>query len=396
MPKFKKGILKAGRTYHSPTGELAVDENRLRHWESTFKGFSEAGIRVPVAWDHSKDPEKSKPYELSPSQRKRRRVAPPQDNVGFLDSFKVADDGQSAEITLDIPRAVDASKVEANLADVSPVIFDNWKDGSGTVHEDVITHVDLVVHPVDSSQSRFEKVDSEGHEMIACSLTFFEEDDNAPNVFQLGLEDAEESDLDDLALDSEDESDEDSGTSEMDDPERLKSVLESLTALGLVLSSDTTIDNFLSHLHQALLTANAMGGDDVANENLEVQSPQMTAMSLELQAMKKHSSAAHRDVLAQRLQTLLETGRCTPAEHKDKSAGVTTIQLSLNSEGVNEPTAIEHWIASREPVPAGTFWDAERRTSMSLNVEKQPGVVTGEQMSEEEADKLADQILRKS
>ena len=46
--------------------------------------------------------------------------------------------------------------------------------------------------------------------------------------------------------------------------DRLKKVLDALAAMDIVLSDDTNEENFLEHLEQALLTAQAQAGESPA------------------------------------------------------------------------------------------------------------------------------------
>ena len=207
MKKFKKAILEAGRTYHSPDGKLVVTPERLKHWATSFRRMSESGIGIPISWDHAEDPDKSKPFKL-PAGGSRKR--PAKDTVGYLNAFKVIDGGKRAEITLDVRGQENIDKVDDNLAYVSPVIFEKWSDGDGTTHTDCITHVDLVQHPVDHHQTAFERAD----ESIACALRLGL-DTGKPAVYRLQADEDGESSSDnftppksDVKVDNDDSADE--------------------------------------------------------------------------------------------------------------------------------------------------------------------------------------------
>ena len=152
MPRFQKQILEVGK-YHSPDGVVDVTPSRLRHWARNFGRFTKNGNKVPVNFSHDHlDVDEAKSLATSDGRRDNR------DDVGFLKSFKVLKGGRSAQIELDL-RDKDAIKAaKRNTSQVSPVIFDHYTDGRGDQFKDVITHVDLVNHPVDTSQTDFSPV----------------------------------------------------------------------------------------------------------------------------------------------------------------------------------------------------------------------------------------------
>lgn len=381
MAKFRKRIMLETRDYHSPDGVLAINPDRVRHWESTFAKFRAANLGIPIGWGHSDDPAKSQPIQMATADGQRRRL--PQDIVGYLDSFKADPDGRGAEIVLDIRRKEDAEKVRHNLAHVSPVIFDRFVDGKGTEHEDAITHVDLVAHPVDETQTDFEPMATAFAIRLALDggkrfQTFaMAKDDDMPEENNQTNEVAEES------VENADG--------------RLKKVMEALGKMQIVLSDDTNEENFLEHLEQALLTVDAMNnGTDLTEEtgDLEVAEPDLAMLSLDQERQKKFIDKQHRTGLTKRLSSLAETGRCTPAEVKRHTPSIKAVRLSLDDNGDPVPSALESWIESRESVPAGTFWDAEQRTRLSaMSVVPQPDDVSGDRVSEEEADQIVDEMF---
>jgi len=379
MPKFKKAMLEADRTYHSPDGPLPVTRERIRHWAKKFSEFAQSNIKVPISWNHGEKLEDLVPVKFS-SDRKTRL---PQGTVGYLDAFEVSADGRRAELTLDIRRNEDAEKVRHNLAYVSPVIFESWRDGDGTSHRDVITHVDLVQHPVDHHQSEFEPVS------VACALRM-STTKGKPVMYRLQDEPMEdESPADDMPEETTD-------APVADENGRMKNVKEALAKLNIVLSDDTNEENFLEHLEQALLTVAAMSGDDMGNGGLEdaaVATPEVAALSLETKRWREHANNEHRSKVAQRLSALVDSGRCTPAEAKAKQSTVASVRLSLDDSGKHRPTTLEAWIESREAVPAGTFFPAGSK--LRLGVAEHPAVVEGEELTPDKIDKLVSEVFRR-
>ena len=150
MAVFKKTVLKVG-TYHSPDGTVEVTPERLKHWAATHKRLVSNKQVVPCNWDHLDDPVKAVP--MSRDTFRRRRSA--RDTVGHLRDVKLASDGQSVELHLQVLKKDAKEAASNNTVYVSPVIYPNWRDGGGNEYQDVITHVDFVNHPVDHSQGPF-------------------------------------------------------------------------------------------------------------------------------------------------------------------------------------------------------------------------------------------------
>lgn len=377
--------------------KIEVTPARLKHWRDTFAQMKERGVKVPMSWGHGNKLEDFLPIEMG-KDRRRRAIPLPENCVGYLHSFEIAEGEDKAELTFDVRRKEDVEKVRHNLADVSPVILSKIKDGDGNLYEDVMTHVDLVQHPVDHRQSDFEEV-----EVIACSLRYVDSAHEEPEtqIFRMQT-DAEEatttppSDETPAAPDAEAAKvpDAQGNPSKVSDQERLGEVIESLRAMNVVLSNDTTTENFLEHLQQALLTVKAMEGDSMAEESgqEQVTSPNVAMMSAETRALKAHAESQHRKTVAARMSSLVATGRATPAEIEAREDSLKVLKLSLDNAGEHQATALESWILSREEIPAGTMWDAETRTKMSaLDEVKHPGYVKDpENMTADEEDEVVE------
>ena len=176
-------------------------------------------LKVPVFFGHQDDPKKAVPVKRLPK-----------DCAGRLHDLQLSKDGRKAEFIIDVPRHEDASKVANNLVELSPVIFEKWTDGDGTVHEDCITDVDLVVHPVDHRQEDFKPA-------IACSIRMGL-DTGKPVIYRLASDD-----------------DDDSDGEESNGSDRVKRVIEGMAALNIMVPDDTTIENFFERVESALLTS---------------------------------------------------------------------------------------------------------------------------------------------
>lgn len=439
MAKFTKNILKVG-DYNSPDGKLRVTPESIRHFAAEFSRMKGAKLAVPMAWAHPQKFADSLPV-AAPKDRRR----PPEDTVGYLTDVKAAKDGRSVDIEISVPRNVDAEKVKADLAFVSPVVLDKFRDGGGNDYTNCISHMDLVQHPVDTGQSQFQPV------ATACALrmSLLAEPQAKPKYYRLaddspfdkdkkrdgegdrdetneteaeteeiapgesestsdvvpdnpgdGVDETNETGGDGDETFNLDEIDGDDGTQEeevVDEAGRLGEVIESLAVMKIVLPEGTNPINFLERLHSALLTSAAITGEDemgiqTGTQGLETESPVIAAMSLKVDAAHEYASTIHRDGIRKRLSTLLKTGRCTPHEAKERESNVGAVRLSL-VEGKPAVGRLEHWIASREACPAGTFWEPARKIQMAgLTVENPPSELGG-QMSDEEADDVADEVL---
>lgn len=160
MATLKKVGLKTG-TYISPDGEISITRDRLAHWQATHQRLRNAKQVVPISWDHGSTIE-----QLSALSEDQYNARSAQSTIGKLVDFVVGSDGESAEMTFEITDPVAEGRASRNEVFVSPVILPEWKDGHGNKYQDCITHVDLVNHPVDHSQSQFTPVPT----AIACGL----------------------------------------------------------------------------------------------------------------------------------------------------------------------------------------------------------------------------------
>mgnify|MGYP000851073888 FL=1 len=150
---FKKSILSVG-LHKAPDGEVEVTPSRIRHWAREFRRMKDAGLVVPIDWDHGSRMEDLSPVSLS--QFKKRTS---QNTVGRLVDVRPSPDGRSVEFyhELRTPKAIE--QAELNNVFVSPVILPSFRDGAGNEYHDLIGHADLVVYPVDHTQSEFEPVE---------------------------------------------------------------------------------------------------------------------------------------------------------------------------------------------------------------------------------------------
>jgi len=402
MPLFKKkAILKVG-DHQSPDGTLSVTPERLKHWADQFAAMQASGLRMPSAFNHATDPKDALPVTVDPGKDPSA-----QDGVGWLAGFQVAEDGKSAELMLDLRDDAAVDKASKDLVEVSPVIFSNWKDGSGNVWKDVITHVDLVLHPVEGKQAPFERVEEQ--QVIACSLRTGL-DIGKPQVYRMATDNENEEVEDTKTASETEETDENPDLpkegGEKADDQQLKAVLAHLPAHGLALPADTDQTNFVERLLVALLTAEAARAKkDDEQETEEDPMASATESSPAFQAMSLRANTAHafaerqyRGSLQSRLDDLLKSGRCTPAEHEQHKSALGAVRLSLSKDGEPNKSGVEKFMESREVLPVGAAWDPQTRvTRMGQSVQEAtaPRELTGDEISDAEAEQLVDRIFKK-
>lgn len=180
-------MLRVGE-YASPDGVVTITPERLKHWETQHARLSQR-YAVPMDWDHADTPADAMPVNLSAYKRSSRNT------VGRMKDFKVGQDGQSAEIVMEIHDVDAQRKADDNTVYVSPVIFESFTDGAGERYEDVITHLDIVSYPVDYSQTGFAPLVEAG-DCVACGIRMGLQ--SSPGFFRLGKPvDDEEDDEDD-------------------------------------------------------------------------------------------------------------------------------------------------------------------------------------------------------
>lgn len=412
MAKFKKTILRVGQ-YRSLDGTVKVTPARLRHWVNQFKQFSNAGNVVPVSFDHATEEE-----GLTPLSVNEFRSA--ENTVGRLHDLRLSKDGKAAEMVLDIadPKAVQLAR--SNHVFVSPVLCQRWRDGRGNNYRDLWSHVDIVNHPVDSSQTPFQALSTAGTQYWRFAL---DEDEDLKDLEDDAMGGNDMDAMNDMADMGDDTADMGGDTmgdmvddamadmtpgptdGAMDgtpaDSGKLTEVLADLLQIGIVLGDDTNENNFLDRFVPALKTyvannADTAGGDDdmYKDDPLEVEQPQFAQMSLAQRRVHEFAQTAHREKVRSRLNRLFMSGRCTRPELEEKRAQTEIVRLSLDSMGTPKASDVEKWIESREALPKGTFWSTKVKAQrLSLSVEEPPK--RAGQLTEEKAEKIAQRLLNR-
>lgn len=379
---FRKAVLKVG-TYHSPDGVVEVTPDRLRHWEKQVKKIQATGYAIPMHWDHSSEMELLEPIKLTTLQENKNRSA--QNTVGRLLDFEVSPKGDSAVIRVEGRTTQAKEAMQSNAVFVSPVLFSEWKDGSGQTYTDTIGSIDLVDYPVDYAQGPFEPVQTTETktQSMRCCIRM---SSKPKTVYRMAMpyeeEDKEESEKDESSVDPATEPAMDStmGESEAEfkpaNPAAtsVSDVVQSLTQVGIVLPDDTTTANFLERLRPALLTAIAskqqpqqeMPATELPPEQQPEQpvladQPQIAAMSARIRQLEQERINDKKTVAQQRLDSLLKSGRITPHEFQKLKSDLSVQRMSVTKDGSVDTGKIGVWIESREQLPKGAVWDASQR-----------------------------------
>lgn len=401
---FSKAILAVG-TYHSPDGTVHVTPERLRHWEREVSKLQQVGYAIPSHFNHANEIDLLSPIPDEELKNKISRSA--QATVGKLRSFKVSEDGNSAEILLETLTPSAKEAVGSNAIYVSPVIFPEWKDGAGNQYQDVITSFDLVDHPVDYSQSPFVPairmgLGSKPYVLrgLKMSLTSTAKQRTAAKRKQrmslvlqrMGVDPTDKKPGDDNDADNGNPSKPDSTEPDDDnappadmtgdgDYDMVDQVLDLLHEFGVALPEDTNDGNLIQHLRvalTALLRSNDGQSDDTAGTDPTSAAaqptptaPMIATMSLQGPALEafKWAESQYKTSVTERIKHTLETGRCTPAEadqlNRQMAAGA--VKLSL-ADGRPTQGDVEKWLDARAAVPAGTFWTDKQRTESAAKL----------------------------
>ena len=151
--KYEKQILSDGlymvsRSDGTRSVELITPE-RIKHWADQHKAMTEAGLRIPAPDYHDTDANPNNPNGSK-------------SNYGWWDAM-TADIGQDEDGAqrmflngeLDVPIESDAEKIGKTVKETSIYAEPEFVDGNGNIWKDVLTHVAVVVKPIEPNQPNF-------------------------------------------------------------------------------------------------------------------------------------------------------------------------------------------------------------------------------------------------
>lgn len=341
---FRKAVLAVNR-YQSGDGEVTVTSERLKHWENQFRALTSAGYAVPMHFNHADldDEEMLKPIAMDSLSKRDTRGA--QNTEGRMTDFRVASDGKSAEITIEVLTPSAQEKVESNAVFVSPVIYPEFQDGHGQTYADVITSVDLVDYPVDHSQGPFVPAEPA---MMGCAIRM----GIAPKYYQPRATRMDLNGVDsgaDPAMASPPPGDTSGGQ------DVVMQIVAVLNELGVQLPPDTNAANIVERLRATMGNGGQGAGRMAGDSGVSVATPEIQTMSLQVRNARAFAQSLYQRELIHQLEHLRDTGRMTDDEFRLQSAKVGAQRLSLDQFGKAHEGEIEKWIGSRKPIPEGTF-----------------------------------------
>jgi len=359
--KFQTTMLRAGHTYHSGDRQVPVSKERLQHWQAEHNRLKSAGYTPPMHYDHSD--EFQSPITMDSIAKKKGRSAA--NSIGYLDDFKLNEAGDAAELTYKIIDDKVAKQLDEGVVHLSPIILSKFQDGAKNQYKDVIGHLDVVNYPVDYSQSSASRVaismgiDTEpGADIVAIRVN----SSKSPLMFREDVAIAMGMDTDGSMY----------GEAENEKGD-ISRIMKNLEVIGLELHDDTDSQNFIERLDIALtvfVKSNPLysmdddegmmgkGGDTFGNDNGErIVAEHEIATTMSLQT---YADTQYRENQKAKLDALLESGRCNPAEHKQQVDSLNSIKLSL-TDGKPDATSVSQFLDNRSAVPQGAFWSPERK-----------------------------------
>lgn len=379
-----------GRT---PTGQpefFTATPAHIRHLHDVGRRMLSAGVPVPACWEHRTDamPGKKNSRDDAVSMRAKG-------TAGFVSDYEI-DSNNVLWAKVQIDDAEEA-KAAQRVKFCSPYIPESVLDGDGTDWGPAIAHLALTPKPRNHRQPPATVALS----MVADPKALFR------GTLWFAVDSEKGSDMPD-----DDKPAKPDGTATSDDPGNkppaaadtppgppnaqvdqppkppseeevaFKAALATLAEAGYVLGADTTKDNLLERLVVAINTKKAVETNSVPDEDdlppgggpayEEMPGAGITGTPVLMSRLEEYE----RKSLSRRLDNLLRSGRCKPAEHKahkekllakDAAKG---IKLSFDDQGQPKPNEVSDFLKVREPMPRGSIFPLsgkDNQTAISLS-----------------------------
>lgn len=383
MPRFIKDVLKPGSFRVSETEGVTFEKSDLERMVSEFDAMRAAGLAVPVPWEH---PDINDP-NCAPVPEKEREQFKSKFNAGWLERLFIEGDELKAEV--DIPLEDDAAKLENVGTFVSPQIG-SFVAGDSTQWKNVVKHLALTTKPVNARQSRT---------FTPVSAVSLSRDVRLSIADQMTGEDQTE------GADHEGEEVSKQGDSEGKEDPQIEEFRQAMLSIGVTLPAMFKLSGDLPVLVAAVVNAAKRGNDmskDQGAAATKTETPALVSMSREDHEALKNTAAQNAALIAEvtktrragyvsRIEAASGSGRCSKATADSLTQLASAFNFSVGSDQKGE---LDITLELIELNPEGTFWsDTERVKNLSIR-EVNPSALSldGDGLSDEEADKLVDQM----
>jgi hypothetical protein len=351
-----------------------------------------AGVPVPACWEHREDavPGSKKSRDDAKSMRAKG-------TAGFVSQFEIDEKSQLwAQVPIEDP--AEAAAVQ-RVKFCSPYIAPSVLDGDGTDWGVAIAHLALTPKPRNHRQPPAVALSmlDEFSRPLMFAIDFEKGDDMADDPKKTDDKSAEDGSPAELGQKSGDGSGDTGGGGQTDPPPKppsekdvaFKAALATLADAGYVLGADTTEANLLERLVVAINTKKAAESGSMQSEDdlppggggafEEMPPGSVTGTPVLMSRLEEYERAS----LARRLDNLLRSGRCKPAEHKQQKEKLLArdaakgIKLSFGDDGKPVPNDLSGWIADREKLTRGSVFsmknsDNPKAAALSRADEPQP------------------------
>lgn len=407
MPTLPKKIVTPGQyVVNIPTKEgwkrekQAITPERIQHWVDQFQAMNKAGISIPAPWRHDlsigalSDEQKKQLIEREKNEGSRL-------NAGFWENLFVDHDASLHGI-LDVPLDDDYQRVGKTVKETSIYTVPKYVDGNGNEWNDVIYHVALVTHPIETGQENFQRDTQEGKVELLPPVT----SDVAEESFAVAMSQ--------IVMSTEQPS--------IDGQTSVQGVVEVLKQFGLVLPNDTVLSNLVERITSigpAVIAARSMSNsaDPMASLKTGVESGKLYepkkgfAMSqTEYKSVDPASPEGKALVglqtrrITERLTGLVESGRISAEYVKQTVQPMLegcAMSLTIDDEGNLGPTSVDHLLTALEAIPAAASLTGKKvkdktgkvvvgGTAMNLEAPNGDDV----EMTEEKAQEIATTVLK--
>lgn len=319
MATVRKTILVPGK-HVSPDGVIVSTPERNRAYVDKFQKCKAKGIKFPVCWGHDKNAIPDNHAFLS------SRL-----NAGYLEDLVYGPNGE-VDAVIDCPglkldgnnlvgvAQLDGGQVVPTaISEVSPGIFNKYRDGQGEVHEDIIGHLALTPLPVQLNQSGFTGLATDSQDDDFEVIYLGTKNDDADDDLGADLKRAASTDADGATDGPDAGKPTDSPFSATPAPvdpnvERVQQLIMDLNGVGCPLPADTDVTNFVERFaiafsvlkaQMAKQQATAQADSDAANkpsQSAPIREEQNPSSSMMMMSTRIDTDPMLRSILAEELE----------------------------------------------------------------------------------------------